>query len=94
MQPCSTPCRPRDKAAVQLGRSRMELCAVEQPDDEAILHLMDVADGGGHKAPSWVPLYVCAHEVLGCAHGLKFVHVEELQLPVHALQFSVMLCQS
>lgn len=67
----------------------MELCAVKQPDIEAILHLVDVANRGGHKAPSGVPLYVCAHEVLGRAHGLKVVHVKELQLPIHALQVGV-----
>ena len=69
----------------------MELCAIEQPHNEAILHLMDVADGGGHKAPGRVPLHVCAHEVLGRAHRLEFVHIEELQLPIHALQVW-MLC--
>ena len=71
------------------GALLVELLAIEEPQVEAVLHLVDMADRGRHKAACRVPLNVCAHEVLCCAHGLKVISVEELQLSIHALHTSV-----
>jgi len=79
-------------AATQAGWERggegalVEQLAVEQPDLEAVLHLVHVVDGGGHVAASRVPLHVGAHEVLGRVEHLELVRREELQLARHALQ--------
>ena len=63
----------------------VELLSIEQPQVEAVLHLMNMPHRGGHKPACGVPLNVCAHEVLCCAHGLEVVSIEELKLPIHAL---------
>ena len=64
----------------------VELLSVEQPQVEAVLHLVHMPHRGGHEAACGVPLNVCAHEVLCCAHGLEVISIEELELPIHALR--------
>mmetsp|Transcript_10169 Transcript_10169/g.30553 ORF Transcript_10169/g.30553 Transcript_10169/m.30553 type:complete len:332 (+) Transcript_10169:628-1623(+) len=59
---------------------------VPAPHVEAILHLVHRCDDGGNVAPGGVPLDVSAHEVLPGRHGLRLVHIVELQLPIHRLE--------
>lgn len=69
-----------------LAGAPVEEGAIEEPDVEAVLHLVDAGDGGGHIAPSGVPLDVGAHEVLRRVHHLAVIRAEELQLPIHCLE--------
>mmetsp|Transcript_11554 Transcript_11554/g.32056 ORF Transcript_11554/g.32056 Transcript_11554/m.32056 type:complete len:307 (+) Transcript_11554:722-1642(+) len=66
----------------------VKLLAQEGPHDVPVLHLVHRGDRGSHVPSGGIPIHVGAHEVLVDCHGVHVIDVEELELPVEALETS------